>query len=132
MALDDIKVFDRPPIDVFTDEILIPETTCGLDSNETLSIVIGSLSNAPVYDIPVNYSINGAAAVTETLYRYPSTRCYEQRIPSQQLLIYPFLVYTTLPLGPRLGTDGDLSNDTVSIDISNVAPISTFPFYRRF
>ncbi|MEO1433948.1 MAG: T9SS type A sorting domain-containing protein [Bacteroidota bacterium] len=127
MALDDIKVFDKPPFDVFVAEALSPIDACGLTANELLSVVIESNSNQDVSNIPVAYSVNGLPPVNETFVGTVS--------PGQQVT-YDFIngpdLSTpgeyTIEVWTLLGTDGDNTNDTLTFTVQSIPLINTFPY----
>ena len=131
MGLDDIRVYDRPPFDVFPEELLSPLSDCGLGINETVAISLTSFSSSELDSIPVSYSINGGVPVTELFSdtlnpgetgTYTFITPADLSIPGE----YIISIWTDLP------TDGASSNDTATVTITNVPVIGGLPYLENW
>ncbi len=127
IALDDVRVYDRPPIDVRASAILAPNDGCGLSATETVTVVIESLSSSPVSNIPVYYQINGGTPVMET---------FTGTINPGLTTNFAFATGADLSMAGQyqieawtsLGTDGDITNDTTSRVVTSIETVNTFPY----
>lgn len=66
VAIDDVSIFEPSPDDVGVVELISPESECGLSATDTVEVAIYNFGTNVATNFPVNYSLNGAAAVTET------------------------------------------------------------------
>ena len=129
MAIDDIKVYDRPPIDVFTRQILSPVGgTCNPSDSALVKISFGNLSDTAVFDIPLAYSINGDPAIYEI---------YNDTLQPEEEVVYNFSTPAdlsgtgtyTIQTWTEFANDGDATNDTATVILDNIQPVNTFPFF---
>ncbi|MDX5348180.1 MAG: S8 family serine peptidase, partial [Hymenobacteraceae bacterium] len=65
IALDDISVTES--IDVGVSSIVGPLSGCGLSNSEQLCVRVQNFGTQPQTNVPVSYSLNGAAPVTEVV-----------------------------------------------------------------
>ena len=67
MAIDDIQLFNKPPNDIALISIDSPVTGCGLTATETITVTISNAGSTVMDTIPVSYSLDGGAVVTDTI-----------------------------------------------------------------
>ena len=68
MAIDDIEIYQPPPVDVGVIAIDNPASGCGLTVTESVTIRVTNFGSAAVDSIPVSYSINGGPAINDTIF----------------------------------------------------------------
>jgi hypothetical protein len=130
LTLDDINIYEA-----FNDMQLISIDTpvnlsCGLNGSVPLKVVLRNSSSTALSNVPVKYSLNGAAWVTETI---PS-------IGANTTLEYTFntgLNFTASGLYSLKAlvdypTDNYRLNDTLAATVHNAPLVNTFPYLQNF
>jgi hypothetical protein len=104
---------------------------CNLSNAETISVKVKNYSNSVVSNVPVSYSINGGAAVTENI---PSIKAFDS-------VIYTFTQKADLSVSQgynlvtwtSLAGDNYSRNDTLPLIQFQAGPlISNFPYLEGF
>jgi PKD repeat protein len=112
LMLDDIVLKNRLPADVEAVEVFIPEVSCNLSANESVSVKLKNVGLNPVSNFKVGVFPSGANAFSET---------FTGTIQPGDSLIYIFINRLDLSddneqydiiAYTALAGDGDLSNDT--------------------
>ena len=127
MALDDIRVYDRPDYDVNVVDITTPVDGCGLLPDEPVTIILESLSIGDTSMVPVAYQVNAGPIVVDT---FPGTISpgtdetftFEVGADLSTPGLYTITAWT------ELEADGDHTNDTFSIQVNSIPFINTFPY----
>jgi len=131
IAIDDFRVFDKPPVDVSVTDILSPLSECGLGSAETVEALVENTGSMDQSGFNVNYRVDGGTVVTQPF------------IGTIVVGAEFNFVFTTSADFSSLGTHvlevwtdlaGDLApyNDTIVANIENVLTVSTFPYVENF
>ena len=120
------------PDDVGVIAVEAPTSACGLGVAETISVTIQNTGTASASNFPVAYSVNGGTAVVDT---FPgtlatgATASFTFAVPAD---LSGLGTYTLSNRGQNYSTDIYAFNDTVTADVENITPISTFPFEEDF
>ena len=133
MNLDDITVKQLPSEDISAVSIDGPSSSCAMSGQEVISATVENLGGNDVYAFNLSYSVNGGAAVTETIadtllvggtLSHDFTTTVDMSTPG----LYEIVVFTTM------AGDADSTNDTVSTYVLNTAPydLSTDSFHCGF
>jgi len=113
MAIDDIKVYDKPPNDAGVFAIDAPISGCNLTASEGVTIKVINFGADPQDTIPVAYRINGGASIVDTIFT---------NLNPDDTVIFTFSIsadLSTLPIyifdaWTDLGADGDNTNDSLT------------------
>ena len=105
-------------------------SSCGLNSTTPIGITVRNSSLSAVNNVPVRYSINGGAWITETI----------ASIPTNSSLSYVFTQTANLSAETNhtirtlvdFPTDSFRENDTATVTIVNSPLITTFPYLQNF
>ncbi len=113
--------------DVGVQSVLSPASTCGMTTEETISVTIKNFGFLAQTNIPVSYSIDGAAPVTEIM---PGTLDIGETATFTFATTGDFSLVTdhTLDVWTDLATDTIYSNDSTNALVTNIPVISTFPY----
>lgn len=130
-AIDDISITEQPPLNASVDAILTPTTECGLTAAEIIEFTVTNLGSIQMDSVVVSYSVNGLPEVmqvfTDTLSPNESgTYGFLQAVDMSAEGDYDITVWTSLD------GDGDTSNDTLTVTVTNVPIISSFPYSIDF
>jgi PKD repeat protein len=133
VALDRFTIKEILPVDIAVQEIILPEPACGLDSNESVQILLMNDGTDSIKGgIQVSYSVNGGTFsapenITDTL--APGTS-----------INYTFLQKADFSVpGPHQviaavhqNADPETANDTLTGTTVNIPHISSFPYFENF
>lgn len=130
-AFDNFQVYESPAIDIAANAVTRPLVGCGLGSAETVAVSLENKGTDTLTNIPLYYSINGTPinspeTYTDTLLP-GATDVYEFTTTANLAAITTFTIqaYATMP------TDFDITNDTATVVLTNVAPL-TNPYTEGF
>ncbi len=132
MAIDDIKVFDKPATDaelVSIDDL--PLSDCELGAAVPISVTIRNNSLADISGFDVQYAINGGTPVVETVpdtIAPAATGAYTFAATADLSADGVYSIVATV----LLTGDGDPSNDSAVDTVVNITPITTFPYVQDF
>ncbi|MFH1319535.1 MAG: GEVED domain-containing protein [Bacteroidota bacterium] len=112
MAIDDIMIYDKLPVDVGVISIDSPVSGCGLTANEAVIIKVENFGSNAQDTIPVAYRVNGGGAVVDTIFTL---------INSGDTLSFTFSATADLSSAGTyvidawtdLSSDGDNTNDSI-------------------
>lgn len=124
--VDNFRIYLPPPVDLSVNRILTPNDGCGL-GNDTVSVRLINIGTAAQTAVPLSYTINGGAPVTEV---------FAGPINPGDTAIYTFTTTANLTAPGAYqfrayhgqAGDGDFSNDTTNKTVNNIPIISTFPY----
>jgi len=133
IALDDISIDNPPANDVGVSALISPnEYSCGLSSNEVITIQIINFGTDQQDTIPLSYSVNGGTPVTELLYATLNTGASINHSFSTTADMSTYLQTYNIDAWVGLSGDQDNFNDTLSgISLIN-ASIVTYPSLEDF
>lgn len=132
VALDDIRILESPSLDVAVNQLLSPGLSgCGFNATETVSVQIINGGQDTLTAVPMAYSLNGAAAVTDTFVQQvlPGDTAVVSFTTPVDLSVPGFY---TLQVYASLVGDGDPVNDTIMENIASIPLISTLPYAEDF
>lgn len=132
VALDDIRILESPSLDVAVNQLLSPGLSgCGFSATETVSVQIINGGQDTLTAVPMAYSLNGAAAVTDTFVQQvlPGDTAVVSFTTPVDLSVPGFY---TLQVYASLVGDGDPVNDTIMENIASIPLISTLPYAEDF
>ncbi len=110
---------------------IAPVTSCGLSSDEEITVNVKNYGFLPQTDVPVSFSINGGTITTEIIpgtidvgetITYTFTATADLSIPGD----YNFMIWSDL------ATDTIYDNDTTYRMVTSVPTIDTYPYYEDF
>jgi subtilisin-like proprotein convertase family protein len=130
VGLDAISIFPPEATDAIGSAILSPVTGCGLGT-ESVSLVVTNDGTSDITTIDAGYSLDGAAAVTETFAVTIAPGDSDTLTFTQTVDVSVFGDYT-VQAWSALSGDLDTSNDTVSITLTNVPAIVGLPYFNDF
>ncbi|MBU1721126.1 MAG: T9SS type A sorting domain-containing protein, partial [Bacteroidetes bacterium] len=132
IAVDNIKIYEAPPVDAGVAEILVPESGCGLGS-ETVVVSIVNYGTASISSgLAVEYIVNGGTPVAENI---------TSTIVPGDTLIFAFATEADLSTPGGYSIEAytthaadtvNTNNDGTSITIFNTPVISAFPYDEDF
>lgn len=132
MAIDDVKIFDRPKNDVGVLSIDITQVACDFTVAEMITVTVVNYGGDGQVGIPLYYSINGGTPVSGNITTY---------LDSDDTLTYTFTTGANFNaegdyyVSAWTGLPGDTStaNDSV-VDflVSSYEPFTGFPFLETF
>jgi hypothetical protein len=130
-AFDDVVVQDPPATDVGVFALLSPNSGCGNNATTTVRVRIRNFGATAQSNIPVSFTVNGGAPVTEfftgtiaagsdTAYTFTATANLATQSTNN------VVAYT--------GLFGDINplNDTVVRTVTSIPTVSTFPYFQGF
>ncbi len=132
MAIDDIKFFSIPPVDLEMAAITAPIVQgCGFSAAETISIAIKNNGNIPTSSFQVSYQIGSNTPVQETanLVITPGATATYSFSTKANLSIpgtYPITVSAIIP------ADADAGNNTTTKSIQVLNAVPAFPYFENF
>jgi hypothetical protein len=124
--VDNFRIYLPPPVDLSVNRILTPNNACGLGI-DTVSVRLINIGTATQTAVPLSYTINGGAPVTEI---------FAGPINSGDTAIYTFTTTANLSTPGTYqfrayhgqAGDGDFSNDTTNKTVNNIPIISAYPY----
>ena len=131
VAIDNVLIYEPPAFDAQALNILSPISGCQLTNQELVTFNIFNNGLDTLANFPAFYSINGNTPVPDTVPGpiFPGDTLPFTFTPPADLSTpgsYTVVVYTA--------AQGDTLNfnDTTSVTIVNIAPITTFPYFEDF
>lgn len=128
-AIDDIQLFEQPPINAGVVEIISPITGCGL-GNEAVTVVIENFGDIALVDYPVAYDAGSGAVVetvTDTLHIADTdTFTFATLADLSATMLYNFGAWT------EVAGDGDVLNDSLFTEITSAPVVSSLPYVEDF
>jgi hypothetical protein len=128
-GVDDIEIFEQPPINAGVVEILSPITGCGL-GNEMVTVVIENFGDVALVDYPVGYDAGAGSVietVTDTLHIADTdTFTFATLADLSATMAYDFSAWT------EVVGDGDLLNDSLFTVVTSAPIISSLPYEEDF
>ncbi len=129
-AIDDIEVFESPPVDARALAIVHPVTTCGLGM-DTVKVSYFNAGTASFDSAVVSYSINGATYISEI---------DTQTVNGGDTVTYCFATLGNFTaLGPYtvdanifIASDMIKTDDSLSVSITHIPQVSSFPYNEDF
>jgi MAM domain, meprin/A5/mu/Ig-like domain CHU_C associated/CARDB len=136
MAIDEVRLREPPAIDIGLVAIDSPNTACGMDSIEDVSLRFASFGFDTINtgtNITMYYSINGGTYVSE-VYTVTSD------IFIGDTLQYTFTMKANLATPGNynfkafasIAGDGDPVNDTLEKFVASIPVINSFPYFENF
>ncbi len=132
LAIDDIKIFERPKNDVGVLSIDVNSVGCDFSTTESISVTVVNYGGDGQVGIPLYYSINGGTPVSGNIVTYMNagdTLSYTFTTTADLSTAgnYYLTAWTDLP------SDTSNANDSV-VDylVSSFIPYAAFPFYETF
>ncbi|HEV7621374.1 MAG TPA: T9SS type A sorting domain-containing protein, partial [Flavisolibacter sp.] len=104
--------------------------SCGLSNATVIKVSIRNSANATLTNIPVKYSINNGAWVTETIPSIAGNAIFQYTFTTAANM--SALGYYNIQTVVDLSSDSFKENDTASTIIINSPIISTFPYLENF
>ena len=132
MAIDDIKIFDKPVFDAETRTVdNVPFDDCDLSSAVAISATVRNNSVGDISNFPIAYSINGGALVIES---------FTDTLAPNATGGYTFAALADLSadgvysieVSVALAGDSEPTNDSAIDTVENLVPITSFPFVQDF
>jgi hypothetical protein len=130
LALDDINIYEA-----FNDMQMLRIDTpvnlsCGLSSGVPLKVTIRNSSSNVLTNVPVRYSLNEAAWVTETIPSIPANTTVQYEFTT--LLNFTASGFYTLKALVDFPGDNYRLNDTLVTTVHNAPLVDTFPYLQDF
>lgn len=136
LGLDDVKVYDLPPINTGVIAAAQPLSGCGLSDIETVEIQFihtGYDTLRPGDIVPVGFRVNNGpsfaeqAVITKVVppldtFAYEFFNVADLGVPGD----YTIRAWTDYP------TDNDVTNDTLTTIITHIPNITTYPYFQDF
>ncbi|MBI1287488.1 MAG: T9SS type A sorting domain-containing protein [Flavobacteriales bacterium] len=130
-GFDNIRIEEQPAINGALTAISSPTTGCGLSAAESITVDVANLGYITMDSIVVSYMVNNGTPVMEvfngslalagdTTLTFSTT--VDMSVPGE----YDLTVWVS-----TVG-DGDTSNDTMSVMVTNVPIVSNFPYDENF
>ncbi len=131
IAIDDINIYDPLPFNAAIKGLVSPVDDCGLTSTEAISVKVQSAGTNSISNVQASFSVDGGAWHTENI---------AGPIPSDSTITYTFSTtgdFSTsgthqVRLAVSLAGDLDQTNDSLTVQVSNVDSITSVPFYENF
>ena len=131
IAIDDVSLDLPPANEIGITDILRPGSGCGLTATDSVEIEITNFGGVSQTNFMVSYSVNGAAAVVETV---------TATLGTQSSMNYTFQTPVNLSAGGAynitvstlLAMDTDPSNDVDSVSLNSYFSVNTFPYSNSF
>lgn len=129
--IDNIRITQPMPDDLSVISVDSTGVGCGFSTNTSISATIVNVGSTVITGFPIDYSVNGSSAITETVAdtlnpgdtsQYTFTTTFDMSMAGT----YNIEVYTTLR------GDGNQVNDTASGVNVQINSISTFPYTEGF
>jgi hypothetical protein len=122
LLIDDIEVRQLANVDAGVLSITNPSTACCLSNSEQITISVRNFGATDITDLEVSYSINGGAAITETIASISATSTISHTFATTADLStygeYSIVAYTSLT------NDSNLDNDTITKVVESLEPIA--------
>ena len=136
LGIDDIKIYNLPPVNVAVVSAEQPNSGCGLSDIEQISVTLEQLGFDALYpgdQVMMSFQVNGGPVTTETYVASDTLR-------QNDLFTYLFLTPAdlsqageyTIRVWSSHPDDDDFSNDTLVFIVDHVPTISNFPYLQDF
>lgn len=128
LAIDDILLYDSPAFDdLKIEQILLPRSSCDLDSSESIGIKITNLGTDTLNNIPVSFEVKGNPLHYDTiLMKIAPNSTFDFyfdepiHLANEQLYEIECRIY--------LSSDNDLTNNTLNDEVVHFSIQNNFPF----
>jgi len=130
-GIDDISITEQPAINSEVTAIVSPQSGCGLTSIEAIQIHVTNLGSTVMDSVIIGFSLDNGTVVSEVFNNSiavggDSIFTLSQTIDLSVNGDYELVVWTSTV------DDGDTSNDTLSVTITSVPTVSSFPYLEDF
>ena len=130
-GIDDISITEQPAINSEVVAILSPVSGCGLTATEVIQVQVANLGSAVMDSVVIGFSLDNGTPVIETFNNSIAVGgdtifTLTQTIDLSVNANYELVVWTSTV------DDGDTSNDTLSVTITSVPTVSSFPYLEDF
>lgn len=135
LAIDNIQVKNLVPTDVQLDYVQVPNVSCDLTNAEDISVGFTNAGTAAISNIPLSYSVNGGAPVTETFTGTLQPGESALFTFSQKADFSAKNIQFNVVAFSEISGDGDLTNDTSATELTvNVATVDVLanPYATSF
>lgn len=136
LGIDDIKIYNLPPINTAVLAALQPSSGCSLTDIETVEALVRHIGfdTLNVGDqVPISFQVDNGPIFTEQVvitqtvapgdsFTYEFFNVANLITPKS----YSLKIWTAHPL------DDDFSNDTLQVDITNIPNVTSFPYQEDF
>lgn len=136
LGIDDIKIYNLPPINTGVLAALQPTSGCSLTDIETVEALVRHIGFDTLRigdQVPISFQVDNGPVFTEqvviTQTVAPGDSFTYEFFNVANLITpktYSLKIWTSHPL------DDDFSNDTLTIDITNIPNVTTFPYSEDF
>jgi hypothetical protein len=131
IAIDDLYFYQIAPVELELTTLTLPNSSCGLTSTETICVTITNNGSSTANAIPVSYSINGGAAVTETINitlapAATTQYCFTTRANLSTATFY------SISGTVNATNDMDANNNTLTGSVISVPTITAYPYVQNF
>ena len=130
-AFDNFQIFESPAIDIAANAVTRPLVGCGLGSAETIAVELENKGTDTLTNIPLYYSVNGVAITSPETFAGPilpgakAVYAFTTTANLAAIVTYNIQAYAAIP------GDFDITNDTATISLTNIAPF-TNPYTENF
>ncbi|MAC95443.1 MAG: hypothetical protein CMC96_08070 [Flavobacteriales bacterium] len=130
VGLDNVKIWSPIANDLSVAEIIAPETGCELSATDSIKVLIKNLGHLTQQNFDITFELNGNQAIVETVtdsiaYQDSLIYTFSNTGDFSNLGLHDLKVYTQLP------NDSSLTNDTLSVQISNDTAYQ-LPYFDNF
>jgi len=130
-AIDDISLEEQPAINAEVLNVVSPLSGCALSNIEALTVTVVNAGSDPITDIELFYTLDDLSAISETFSVNLSSLdtavvTFTQTLDLSVLGAHTITVWAVLP------NDGDLDNDTVSVEVWSYPLITSVPYFNDF
>src|SRR5688572_159201 len=131
MAIDDVKFYNIPAVDLEMIAITSPVSSCGYGAAETITIEIKNNGTIPTTSFPVSYRVNTNSLVQETanLVIAPGATATYNFTTKANLSTYGSHNIFASVTSPA---DADATNNIINKSINLIPAISNFPYFENF
>jgi subtilisin-like proprotein convertase family protein len=130
-GIDDVSITEQPAINSELTAIVTPQSGCGLTSTEAIQIHVTNLGSTVMDSVIIAFSLDNGTPVSEVFNNSIAVGGDSIFTLSQTVNLsvngdYQLVVWTSTV------DDGDTSNDTLSVTITSVPTVSSFPYLEDF
>ena len=130
LALDDINIYEAIN-DMQLVSIDSPATiNCGLSGNTPLKVKVRNSSTTTLSGVPVKYSVNGGAWVSETIASVGANTTLDYTFTTPLNFAASGLYNIKVLVG--YPSDNYRANDTLALSVHNAPLVTTFPYLENF
>lgn len=130
VGLDNVEIWSPFANDLSVAEIIAPETGCGLGATDSIKVLIKNPGHQTQQNFDIAFELNGNPAVVETVtdsiaYQDSLMYTFSNTGDFSKVGLHDLKVYTLL------SNDSSLTNDTLSVQISNDTAYQ-LPYFDNF